>query len=150
MSVTQWHRRSSKKSSASNKGLSVSLSSKPYSFAKGTTIDGSTLVVFGILASKAAYLVYLLQHRGASSSPHVHDVYLAKLMPIYGDRTDFLYSILVAQPMEEVVDPAYKKLFTDIQPLWRGILSTQKRGVCGRQKKILQARRGQNVFTLCR
>jgi len=53
----------------------------------------------------ATYLVDLFQYQRIDSSTLVFDVYLAELMPVRDDGADFPNSVLIAQPVKEVVNP---------------------------------------------
>lgn len=63
----------------------------------------------------AAYLVDLLQYQRTDPSTFVFDIHLTELVPVRGDGADFADGVLVAHPVEEVVDPARRRLLERIE-----------------------------------
>ena len=102
MSVTQWQRSSSTKSSASIKGLSVSLSSSPCSSASGPLINFPTVNQAKEQTAVVTYIVDLFRGERTDPAALPFDIQLAQLMPVGFNRADFLDGIIVAQSVKEV------------------------------------------------
>ena len=63
-----------------------------------------------MLLRLAVYLVNFLQNQRTDPSPLVFDIHLAELVPVCGHRADFPDGVLVAHPVEEVIDPICRSL----------------------------------------
>ncbi len=83
--------------------------------------------LFSTLIYIVFYLVDFFQYQRTNPSPLISNVHLTELVPVCGDRADFLDGILVAHPVRKVVDPTRGRLlkrvigsmFTTLQYLGR-------------------------------
>ena len=115
MSVTQWQRSSSTKSSVSIKGLSVSLSSSPCSSASGPLINSPTVHQAREQTAVVTYIVDLLRGKRINPAALPFDIQLAQLMPVGFNRANFLNGIVDAQPVEEALDATVNGFFEGVE-----------------------------------